>query len=438
MVEHASRLARDHGFDVTLAITHHPDEAPWPYPGLDEVRVAALDDVLAEPFDLAVATWWETVIHLTRVATKRAAYFVQSLEDRFYPPEDASRGLAGLTYQLGLPVLTEAGWIARYFAEVDPSLPCFLVPNGVDKDVFPVAGAPDRSDGPLRILIEGNPQDPIKGVPDAVAATRMMREPASVTVVAARGGTVDGFPVVGPLAQRDLSDLMARTDVLLKLSRVEGMAGPPLEGFHRGATAVLTPVTGHEEYVQHGWNALLAGWDDPRGTARQLDLLARDRDLLHFLRTNALRTAADWPDWDTAAARMADALRAAAEAPGPDLGMLRGLLVAARRQVALESRLAHRQRVVTAELLAENGRLQGEWQSALEHARLFESRATESHQRLEEAVNRLAHAEQALSQLSGSTTVRALSRLQRLLRRGRGPTLGQHLAALGDEVRPPR
>ena len=69
------------------------------------------------------------------------------------------------------------------------------------------------------------------------------------------------------------------------------MYGPPLEGFHMGATCVTTEVTGHEEYVEHGVNALVCDWDDPRGTARQLDLLARDRVLLHRLRLGALDTA---------------------------------------------------------------------------------------------------------------------------------------------------
>ena len=54
---------------------------------------------------------------------------------------------------------------------------------------------------------------------------------------------------------------------MLKLSRVEGMFGPPLEGFHMGATCVVTAVTGHEEYVEHGENGLVVDWDDVRGTA---------------------------------------------------------------------------------------------------------------------------------------------------------------------------
>jgi hypothetical protein len=95
------------------------------------------------------------------------------------------------------------------------------------------------------------------------------------------------------------------------------MYGPPLEGFHRGATVVTTEVTGHEEYVVHGVNGMVVDWDDVRGTARMLDLLAKDRDLLHELRVNALETAKAWPSLDDSAAEMAAALRAIAQAPPP-------------------------------------------------------------------------------------------------------------------------
>jgi O-antigen biosynthesis protein len=124
---------------------------------------------------------------------------------------------------------------------------------------------------------------------------------------------------VGPLTPHEMAELYAASDVVLKLSRVEGMYGPPLEGFHMGATCVTTPVTGHDEYVEHGWNGLVVDWDDAKGTARQLDLLARDRRLLHFLRTNALATARSWPSWEQAGTFMAAALGAIRRAPAPDV-----------------------------------------------------------------------------------------------------------------------
>ena len=44
VMEHGSRLARDHDMDVTMVITHHPDEVPWTYDGLDDVSVRTLAD----------------------------------------------------------------------------------------------------------------------------------------------------------------------------------------------------------------------------------------------------------------------------------------------------------------------------------------------------------------------------------------------------------
>ena len=119
VVEHGSRLAADHGFDVTMAITHHPGEDPWQYDGLSHVRVADIDDIRGEQFDLAVATWWDTVVHLAAIDSKHFAYFVQSLEDRFFVEGDPQGPLAGLTYRLGLPVIM----IERPAIALDPQSP---------------------------------------------------------------------------------------------------------------------------------------------------------------------------------------------------------------------------------------------------------------------------------------------------------------------------
>jgi hypothetical protein len=173
----------------------------------------------------------------------------------------------------------------------------------------------------LNVLVEGYAASWFKGVNEAIAAVGLMREPHRLTVVTPyrEGLVADGADrVLGPISQRDLATLYGETDVLVKLSRVEGMYGPPLEAFHMGATCVTTEVTGHEEYVEHGVNALVCDWDDPRGTARQLDLLARDRVLLHRLRLGALETARTWPDWEQAGQFMAGVLHTIRREPPPD------------------------------------------------------------------------------------------------------------------------
>ena len=346
VIQHARRLSLMDGWDVTLVLVREEEGSSWHgYEHLAHLHVRSREEALDEHYDVAVATWWETVFTLFELSAERYAYFIQSLEDRFYHPDEAERLGAGLT--LGLPVafITEAQWIAKTLARLRPDAPCYLVRNGIEKRVFaPPEHLTPSISGPLRILIEGSPHAWFKHVRGAISAAASMREPHEVTVVCgdhAALGDAAADRVIGPLSHEDLAGVYGEVDVVLKLSSVEGMFGPPLEGFHRGATCVVTPVTGHEEYVEHGVNGLLVDWDDEPGTTRQLDLLARDRRLLHLLRTGALETARAWPSWEQSSQFMAAALLAIrreaaptdALAPARLLADLRGGLETYKRQL---------------------------------------------------------------------------------------------------------
>src|SRR4051795_8941220 len=322
IVQHARQLQHHHGHDVTLALVREQDMPNWRYETLTGLHVASLEEAQSTRYDVAVATWWETAFTLFTIPAGRHAFFVQSLEDRFYKPDEAER--LGAALVLDLPVaafITEARWIRDTLTQLRPDVPTYLVRNGIDKEVFasPEQVSP-HTGGPLRVLIEGNPGVWFKHVPEAIYAAAAMHEPHHVTVVSGERAELGEAPVdrvIGPLTHREMADAYAESHVLLKLSSVEGMSGPPLEAFHMGATAVLTPVPGHEEYAEHGFNALVCDWDDPRGTARLLDLLARDRRLLHYLRFNPLLTARAWPSWEQAGQFMAAALRAIAREGEP-------------------------------------------------------------------------------------------------------------------------
>lgn len=321
VVQHALALVRHHDVEVALVLVREQDDPHWAYDPLEDLRVLSLPQACEEHFDIAVATWWETTFSLFDVPAERYAYFVQSLEDRFYKPDAAERLGAGLTLDLPVAFITEASWIAETLRELRPDALCMLVRNGIDKRTFPVPERIEvRLDGPLRVLVEGNPRSWFKHVHEAIDAIEAMREPHHLTVVCGDRvglGDVKADRIVGPLSSQEMAQLYGESDVLVKLSSVEGMFGPPLEAFHCGATCVTTAVTGHDEYIEHGWNALICDWDDPHGTARALDLLARDRGLLHFLRDNALHTARGWPDWNQQGALMALALRRIRDAPSP-------------------------------------------------------------------------------------------------------------------------
>jgi glycosyltransferase involved in cell wall biosynthesis len=365
VVEHADQLARHHGFHVVLVLAREQDVPKWRHRGLTDVPVLGLPAARRQRFDVAVATWWETTYALFELEADRYAYFVQSLEDRFYRPEEPERLAAALTHDLPLALVTEARWIAETLEAVRPDVRVHYVRNGIAKELFSPPDEPrPLTTGPLRILVEGNPTVWFKGVRDALAATDEMSESRHVTLVAPDGADARGADrVIGPVSHLDMARLYAESHVVVKLSRVEGMYGPPLEGFHMGATTVTTPVSGHDEYVRHGWNGLLVDWDDVRGTARALDLLCRDHLLLHFLRHNAVRTAAAWPSWEQQGAVMAAILRTIHREPPPTASGARALLADSRAGVQAQR-----------EVLAELGRLRYRIAPLLALERIMERR----------------------------------------------------------------
>jgi glycosyltransferase involved in cell wall biosynthesis len=354
VVEHARQLQHRHGFECVLVLAREQEDVNWEYRGLADLRVETLPAARRETFDIAIATWWETAFSLFELDAERYAYFLQSLEDRFYFLQDPQRIGAALTLDLPVSFITEARWIADTLRQTRPEAPVYYVRNGIDKDGFPLAESLEvRRERPLHVLVEGYAQVWFKGVESSAYAVAAMQQPHHLTLVTPdREHLPDDIAadeIVGPVSRQEMSDLYARSDVVMKMSSVEGMFGPPLEGFHRGATCVVTPVTGHDEYVVHGWNGLVGEWDDLRGTARQLDLLAADRRLLHFLRANAVETARSWPSWEQSGQFMAAALRRIRALP-PAPGSGRRLAADVRAVMDLNRQLVVQRNDMAAEL----------------------------------------------------------------------------------------
>lgn len=312
VLHHANWLATRDEFDVTIALTEQKTGFE-DHPSTAFLRVIPVEQLGDHSFDVAIATWWKTAYRLFELRARRYAYFVQSLEDRFYPPRTIPHAAARITYGFPVSFITEAGWIHDVLSQARPDADCYLVENGIDKDVFsPIDEVPVADRRPLRILIEGPPEVWFKSVDEARAVVAAMDEEHETVFVVPDPTryepAIEGARVEGPLSAGGMAERFEWADVVLKVSRVEGMFGPPLEGFHKGATAVVWPVTGHDQYIEHGWNGIVVDWDDVRGTARWMDLLAVNRPFLHFLQRNALSTAVAWPSWKQAANSMSLAL----------------------------------------------------------------------------------------------------------------------------------
>ena len=303
LVDHAERLAERHGIETELVVARG-GEGRSP-------RVRSLEEALATDYDVAISTWWETAESLWRLRARRRIAFVQSAEECFYRGHEAADRLgAALAMRAADEYVVVSSWLAELIRGLRPGAPVRLVPNGIDKHVFD-GGRSERGDGPLRVLVEGPPSVWFKGVPEAVAAVRAAEAPVELTVVSPdEHDGVDADQLVTGLEPHEMARLYGDTDLVVKLSRLEGLGLAPLEAFHHGAPCVVTPYGGHTDYVRHGVNGFVVGFDDPDAVTSYVERIARDDDLWRRLSKGALATAADWPDVERSTELFAGAIRA--------------------------------------------------------------------------------------------------------------------------------
>jgi glycosyltransferase involved in cell wall biosynthesis len=311
------------GCGVTIAAMKIAEGPSW-HPALDRLTVTTLDHAAEDSYEAVVATWWPTVYQLPRFKANNYVYFVQSIESRFMALDPRGRRheeLAHLTYRFGLDIITIARWIEIYLGR-EVGQPAYLIRNGIDKESFAEFGRslekrPTMLGHPPRLLVEGPPSVAFKGVALAITAARE----AGFDDIWLVGPNAGSFPEVRAFSSvpyTQMGEIYRSCDVLLKLSEVEGMYGPPLEMFHCGGTVVTFDVTGHSEYIRHGTNALVAQMGDVESVVKHLVALRSDPELLARLRLGALDTARAWPSIADTRADFARTLLSLMSAPPRD------------------------------------------------------------------------------------------------------------------------
>jgi glycosyltransferase involved in cell wall biosynthesis len=305
--QHAHHL-EELGWRVELLATRDDESWGWHHL-MDQLSFRRFEDLEYRSFDVAVATTWTTVFNLPHVSARYWAYFVQSVESRFFDRsvDQARASLAETTYGLNLPMVTVATWLSTYLAHVHCA-PATTVINGIDKTLFVDHGdqLAHTNQGTIRVLVEGRVASSFKMVAEAVDAARGLPDIELWHVGGDPHNPLPGVHRTLPtMPQSAMPDVYRSCDALLRLSRVESFGLTPLEMFHCGGTAITSDVTGHEEYMIDGHNCLVVDTRDPHEAREALSRLTSDRDLLARLKANARSTAASWPDWETSSTRFA-------------------------------------------------------------------------------------------------------------------------------------
>lgn len=301
--EHAIRINRRNKFSIIMLTENRINENQlyW-HPEAKELEWKTIEECENTEFHTVISTWWPTCYELYRLKSKNYLYFNQSVESRFYKNDPLSVNFADSTYMLNLPVITEATWIKEYL-KTNFNIEAFLARNGIRKDIYTIVGptiSPVQKNK-LRVLVEGPLGVFFKNTERTID---IVKKTNADEVWLLTSSNIDTYPGVDRVFSRipifKTPEIYRSCDVIVKLSYIEGMFGPPLEMFHCGGTAIVYNVTGHDEYIIHNHNGFVVEKDNEDKVVDYINLLKSSPEILDKLKANAIVTANNWHDWDQA------------------------------------------------------------------------------------------------------------------------------------------
>lgn len=302
ILQHCDFLTKQ-GATVTIIKFLTQEVKDW-HPSLRKIRVIDFANLnIEESFDIGVVTWWRSFFEMDKIRARSWAYLVQSLESRFYlgtTPQHSP--LVDSTYDMEMPVITISRWLQTYLAFTH-GRPSFLVKNGIDKSVFSLIGEKllKRDEKKIRFLVEGPLNVDFKQTELALEVLQQFRDRIEIWLLTSSHvkSSEKADKTFSQVPISSVGSIMRSCDVLLKLSLVEGMFGPPLEMFHCGGTAISGRVTGCDEYMIDDYNSMLV--EDATNTQEiktKIEKIIDNPLYLRNLKDAAVSTAALWPNWE--------------------------------------------------------------------------------------------------------------------------------------------
>lgn len=297
VIQHTNRLIKK-GYDVLLISTDGTDQITWTKCSAQVIPINSPKTYYFENIDLLIATFYDTVKFLEDIKSKRKLYFVQSDERRFF--RENQRELIERvqeTYETDYEFFTEAIWIQKWLKD-EFNKDAYYVPNGLDPEIFHRTEPLEKKGGKIRVLLEGPIDIWFKGMHDAYAAVRNLN--VELWIISSAGKPpsywrYDKFFEKVPMDE--MKEIYSSCDILLKMSRVEGFFGPPLEAMACGCIPVVSKVTGYDEYIVDGENAMVVEMGDIKGAERVIQELMDNPNLRDELIRNGRETAKEW-SWE--------------------------------------------------------------------------------------------------------------------------------------------
>lgn len=293
--QHANRLL-EKGYSVKILSLNNKNNGSWfPNQKVEIIPYREAKKILqSEKIDILIATSCSTAFTVDMAKARRKIYFVQSDESRFFPENPKLCEIIKKTYTLPIEYMTEAKWIQKWLKD-EFGHESHYVPNGIDLELFKKVEPIVPKSNKLRILIEGSINVPFKGMDDAHAAVKNLG--CELWIVSNNGKPKKDWKYnkfFESVPYGKMNEIYSSCDIFLKMSRVEGFFGPPMEAMACGCAVVVGKVTGFDEYIKDDYNALVVEQGDIEGARKAVKRLIEDIDLRKRLIENGYRTAREW------------------------------------------------------------------------------------------------------------------------------------------------
>ncbi len=296
VLQHTNRL-KQRGYDV-LIVNNYGSNTKVDWFKKNEVKIITWRDYNDIKYNacIAIATHFRTVSTVENIKSDRKIYFVQSDERRFGLSFD-DFSLCNSTYNKNnFEYMTEAIWIQRWLKD-EFGHDVYYVPNGLDKELFYEVDNLGKG-FKKRILIEGSIDVPFKGMQEAYDAVKDLD--VELWIVSNCGTPkkdwkYDKFYNNIPIHK--MRDLYSSCDVFLKMSKVEGFFGPPLEAMACGCAVVVGKCTGYDEYIVNEGNGLVVEKSNVNSARQAIKRLLNDQKLINKLIKQGRKTVEKW-SWD--------------------------------------------------------------------------------------------------------------------------------------------
>lgn len=291
--QHVNRLL-SRGHEVLLVSETNERAIDW-FPN-QRVPIVGVQNIPAD-LDVLVATAWSTAFRVAVLPAKHKFYFVQSDETRFHPKNSAWEHITRLSYSIRYNYLTEARWIRQWLSDGFGHR-AELIPNGLDDSIFFPSEPIEPKGDKTRILLEGAIGLPYKGMAEAFEAVQDID--VEVWCVSSYGKpekTWKCHRFFEQVPMTEMRRIYSSCDILVKLSRVEGFFGPPMEMMACGGAVIVGEVTGYDEYIENEVNALVVDPLKPQQAANSIKRLIEDKCLRERLVANGKLTAERW-QWE--------------------------------------------------------------------------------------------------------------------------------------------